>query len=79
MKAILLFFCFPLSTFAQDVTGIWTGSLYTQGNELPYELVISQAGDKFSGYSLTTFSFDGILNTGLKSMKIKNKNGKVLS
>ena len=77
MKGFLLVFCFPISVFAQDVTGIWTGSLYTQGNELPYELVISQTGDKFSGYSLTTFSIEGVPNTGLKSMKIKNKHGKV--
>ncbi|HEX6192964.1 MAG TPA: hypothetical protein VFZ42_11405 [Chitinophagaceae bacterium] len=77
MKAFFLIFCLPISTIAQDVTGIWTGTIYTQGNELPYELVISNAENKLSGYSLTTFTINGVPNSGLKSMKIKNKNGKL--
>jgi hypothetical protein len=77
MKLILFIIFLPLNLGAQDITGLWTGSLYTSGNELPYELVISREGDRFAGYSLTTFIIEGVENTGLKSMKIKSKSGKV--
>ncbi len=71
MDKILLMIILPLQIFAQDFTGIWTGFLFTTGESLPYELVISESGGKFSGYSLTTFTMDGKENTGVKSMKIK--------
>lgn len=73
MKSVLLFLFFPVGLFAQDVTGIWTGFINTSGTSLPYELAISQAKDKLTGYSLTIFTFDGIENVGVKSMKIKKK------
>lgn len=73
MKSVLLFLFFPVGLFAQDVTGIWTGFINTSGTSLPYELAISQAKDKLTGYSLTIFTFDGIENIGVKSMKIKKK------
>jgi hypothetical protein len=76
MKLFLLIFFSPLTCLAQDITGIWSGHLHTGGNELPYELAISRTNDKYSGYSLTVFIIDGIENTGMKSMKIKFKNGK---
>ena len=78
MKTFFILFFFPIHLAAQDLTGLWSGSLYTSGNELPYELVISRTDDKLTGYSLTTFIIDGLENAGLKSMKIKNKNGKVI-
>jgi hypothetical protein len=77
MKTFIFLFFFPIQLAAQDLTGLWSGSLYTAGNELPYELVISRTDDKLTGYSLTSFIIDGVENTGLKSMKIRNKNGKV--
>jgi len=76
MKILSLLLLFPLKFFAQDITGVWTGFLQTTGNQqLPYELVISGDNDKLAGYSLTIFTFDGIENTGIKSMKLKNKKG----
>lgn len=73
MKSVLLFLFFPSGLFAQDVTGIWTGFIHTSGTSLPYELAISETKDKLTGYSLTIFTFDGIENVGVKSMKIKKK------
>jgi hypothetical protein len=73
MKKGLILIWLPLQVFAQDVTGVWTGYLYTTGNQLQYELVISEANNKLTAYSLTTFSINGVENTGIKSMKIKSR------
>jgi hypothetical protein len=75
MKALLLFLFVPLQIFSQDITGIWTGYMRTAGDNLPYELVISKNNEKLSGYSLMIFSVNGNPNTGVKSIKLKNKNG----
>lgn len=73
MKALLILFILPLQIFAQDITGIWTGFMHTTGSQLPYELAISQDGDKLTAYSLTIFTINGVENTGIKSVKIKRK------
>jgi len=75
MKIFLLILFLPFKLFAQDIAGVWTGFLQTTGSEVPYELAISETKDKLSGYSLTIFTFNGIDNAGIKSMKLKNKNG----
>jgi hypothetical protein len=77
MKALLIFFLFPIKLLAQDITGIWTGYIQTTETQLPYELVISEDKGRLSGYSLTVFTFNGVENMGIKSMKFKNKNGKI--
>jgi hypothetical protein len=79
MKFVLFFvgFLFSVPAFSQDITGVWIGFLETNGTRLPYELAISRNDEKFSGYSLTTFTIEGVENKGLKSMKIKNRNGKI--
>ncbi len=73
MKKLLILIWLPLQVFAQDFTGVWTGYLYTAGNQLLYELVISETNNKLTGYSLTTFSINGVENTGIKSMKVKGR------
>jgi hypothetical protein len=77
MKTLTILLLFPLKLIAQDITGIWTGFIQTTGTSLPYELVISENKDKLTGYSLTVFIFDGIENIGVKSVKLKNKNGTI--
>src|SRR5438477_4977683 len=67
----------PLRVVAQDLTGVWTGFLEFGDNKLPYELVISGGKDKLSGYSLMTFTFNGIENIGVKTMEIKVKRGSI--
>jgi len=75
--ALLLLIFFPLSLFSQDFAGVWTGHLYTSGTHVPYELVLSQADNKLTGYSLATFSIGGVENTGIKSMKVKARKGTI--
>ncbi|MEP7371890.1 MAG: hypothetical protein ABI675_00790 [Chitinophagaceae bacterium] len=73
MKTALLLILLPLQIFAQDFSGVWKGILSTAGNELSYELVISETGGKLTGYSLSVFTINGVENTGIKSMKIKSR------
>ncbi|MGZ8557718.1 MAG: hypothetical protein ACXWWC_05275 [Chitinophagaceae bacterium] len=77
MKKILLLIFLPLQIFSQDFTGTWTGYINTVGNQLPYELVVSESNSKLTGYSLTIFTIDNIENTGIKIMKVKSRNGKI--
>ncbi len=75
MKLFFVILLFPLKLFAQDITGVWTGSLYndTTKEHIHYELAISEFNGKLSGYSHTTFIIDSIKNIGVKSVKIKKK------
>lgn len=66
----------PLQVFAQDLTGVWKGSLQTKEDSLLYEVVISGSDQKLSGYALTHFISDGVEKIGVKKIIIKNKNGK---
>lgn len=77
MKLIFIIFLFPIQLFAQDISGVWTGYLYndTTRQNLPYELAINQDGNKLSGYSYTIFVIDSVENVGVKSVKIKSKDG----
>jgi hypothetical protein len=79
MKTFLpIFLLFPFSLFAQDISGIWIGHLESAGTKLPFELAISAEGkEEFTGYSHTVFTFDGIDNIGVKTIKLKNKKGNV--
>jgi len=77
MKALIIFLLLPLELLSQDISGIWTGILHTEGNDLVYELVISENKEKTNGYSLTIFTIDGIENIGVKSVMLKKKNGNI--
>ena len=71
-----IFFLIPVHLFAQEITGIWTGYLKTTDNTLPFELAISAEGkENYGGYSHTVFTFNGIDNIGVKTIKLKNKKG----
>ena len=73
MKLLFLLFFFPLQIFAQDITGVWTGTLYndTTKEYIKYELAISEYNGKLTGYSHTIFVIDSVENVGVKSVKIK--------
>lgn len=81
----LLFFLFPIQLFAQAVpenkvlTGVWAGSLYndTTKQYIPYELAITESGGKLEGYSHIIFVIDSAKDFGVKTMKIKRKQGKL--
>ena len=70
----LLIFCLlPIQIFAQDITGIWTGTLTTENALVRYELSISENKNVLSGYSLSIFTFDGVENIGVKEITLKKK------
>ena len=77
MKLILLFFLLPLQLLAQDITGVWMGTLYNDTTKqfIKYELAISEYNGKLSGYSHTIFMIDSTENIGVKSIKIKKSEG----
>lgn len=73
IKYVLIFFLFPLKLFSQDVSGVWTGTLFNDTTKkfIRYELAISEDNGKLSGFSHTIFIIDSIRNIGVKSVKIK--------
>ena len=79
MKNVLLILIFLQAisgkTISQDITGVWTGTLYndTTRTYIPYEIAISEYKKKLSGYSHTTFFIDGIHNIGVKAIKVTKK------
>ncbi|HUQ67306.1 MAG TPA: hypothetical protein VM101_14180 [Flavitalea sp.] len=77
MRVLLVLVLLPLQILSQDLTGIWTGLLQTNGSDLPYEVVISNEDGKLTGYSLTIFNIDGIENVGIKAIRLKNKHGSI--
>ena len=77
MKALILFLLLPLELLAQDISGIWTGFIHTEGNDLVYEMVISENKEKTNGYSLMIFPVNGVENIGVKSVMLKKKKGNI--
>lgn len=77
MKYLFIFFLFPLQVFAQDISGVWKGYMYndTTKENIQYELAISEFNGKLDGYSRTVFIIDSVKNIGVKSLKIKVKDG----
>lgn len=74
---LLLFLILPARLFTQDISGVWTGSIQTEGNKLTYELVISGSSENLSGYALTIFNIGGKENIGIKSIILKDRKGNV--
>jgi len=73
----LILFFLPRQNFAQDITGTWAGFLLVNDTKVPYELVISGHKNNLSGYSLLTFTFDGVENVGVKTTEIKIKRASI--
>jgi hypothetical protein len=76
--SLLLFF--PFAANAQDITGLWKGTLYndTTKETLPYEIGISQEKGKLTGFSHTCIISDDKLYFALKKIKIKKKGDKII-
>jgi hypothetical protein len=77
IKFLFALFFLPLQNFAQDITGTWAGFLQINDTKVPYELVISGDKKNLNGYSLITFTFDGVENVGVKTMEIKIKRASI--
>ncbi|WP_276504115.1 hypothetical protein [Terrimonas pollutisoli] len=77
MRILFFLTLLPLKLLSQDFSGVWTGHIYSKESQLPYELVISGEKNNLGGYSLTIFIIGDVQNTGIKSIKIKDKRGSI--
>ena len=79
-NTILILLFLPVKLLSQDITGVWTGTIYndTTRKYIPYEIAITENKGKLSGFSHTIFSSDNKEETGVKSVKIKKKGDKIL-
>lgn len=76
--SLLLFL--PFAVNAQDITGLWKGTLYNDTTKLTlrYEIGISQEKGKLTGFSHTFFIIDDQQYFGLKKLKIKKRGTKII-
>lgn len=69
----VLVLVFSLPSAAQDLTGVWTGYIETPETRLDYELSISDNGKKMNGFSLMIYEKDGVENSGVKKVMIRQR------
>jgi len=69
-----------LRSHAQDITGLWKGTLYNDTTQqyLRYEIAISEHKGKLSGYSHTFFIIDDREYYGVKKVKIRMEEDKII-
>jgi len=77
VRCFWILYLLPLASFAQDITGAWSGFLQVNDTKVPYELVISGDKKNLSGYSMLTFTIDGVENVGVKTVEIKIKRASI--
>ncbi len=88
-KRLIIFYCtifFTVHLFAQstsdpDITGLWKGMMYNDTTQkyLKYEIAISQSDKgKLSGFTHTYFIVDDKEYHGVKKVKIKRQDGKII-
>jgi hypothetical protein len=79
-KLCSLVLFFPFAVNAQDITGLWKGTLYndTTRETLPYEIGISQEKSKLTGFSHTCIISDDKLYFALKKIRIKKRDGVII-
>ncbi|MFZ1527696.1 MAG: hypothetical protein WAT19_03035 [Ferruginibacter sp.] len=79
---IVLFLLLSTKLFAQetDITGLWKGTLYNDSTKrtYKYELGISDEKGKLSGFSHTWFILNDTQYFGVKYVKIKRRDGKII-
>ncbi|MEO5984664.1 MAG: hypothetical protein ABIP80_04115 [Ferruginibacter sp.] len=65
---------------AQDITGLWKGTLYNDTTKQThrYEIAISEFKGKLTGYSHTWFIVEDKQYYGVKKVKIKKQGGKII-
>jgi hypothetical protein len=65
---------------AQDITGLWKGTLYNDTTQqfYRYEIAISEEKDKLTGFSHTWFILDDKQYYGVKKVKIRKQAGQIL-
>jgi hypothetical protein len=81
LKLIFLALCCPIAVFCQDITGLWTGTIFNEASNLyyDYEIAISKEHGKYVGFSQTLFLAENRSYFGLKKLKVKVlQDGKVM-
>lgn len=65
---------------AEDITGLWKGTMYndTTRQYLKYEIAISENKGKLSGYSHTYFILNDKEYHGVKRVRVRRKDGKII-
>ena len=78
---------FPAKIFAQksssaatDITGLWKGTLYNDSSKqfYRYEIAISEEKGKLTGFSHTWFILDDKQYYGVKKIKVREEDGKIM-
>ena len=77
---LFIFLLLSLTSPAQDVTGLYTGTLRNDSTGLvqQYELSISQNGEKVEGYAYTSFVLDERFHFGFRKIRGDVKEGLIL-
>lgn len=67
-------------SLAQDITGLWKGIMHndTTGKDLRYEIAISEYKGKLSGFSHTFFIVDDREYYGVKKVKVRRQEDKII-
>src|SRR6476469_536736 len=76
---IILVFVLPLRLCAQDMTGVWAGTLYNDSTQTTtrYEVAVSEKNGKFTAYSYTIFKVDNKEVYGVKSLDVIKAKDKI--
>jgi hypothetical protein len=79
-KLISFLLLLPLTAAAQDITGLWKGTLYndTTRETLRFEIGISQEKGKLTGFSHTFIQHKDRLYFAIKKIKLKQKGSKII-
>lgn len=77
---LLIFLVLPVCTKGQNIAGLYTGTLYndTTNKYYKYEIAISEENGKLSGFSHTWFILEDQQYFGVKKVKIKKVDGKII-
>ena len=77
---LFLFLVLPGLTQAQQIAGLYTGTLYNDTTQTyyKYEIAISEENGKLTGFSHTWFILDDQQYFGVKKVKIKKVDGKII-
>jgi hypothetical protein len=79
IRYLIILLLFGYSAGAQDLSGLYTGSLYNDTTKLTqqYELAITQNGSKVSGHAYTTFTLNDRFYFGYREVKGAVRDGKL--
>lgn len=79
-KLISFLLLLPLTAAAQDITGLWKGTLYndTTKETLRFEIGISEEKGRLTGFSHTFIQHKDTLYFAIKKIKLKQKGGKII-